>query len=443
MNEYSLPFCYFNEMVEVKIPSNCFAGTLEASFPDVLKDTELAVKNSLDKPVGTPPLSSTLKRGDSVVIIIPDRTRPLPLRPILSTLVSYLLNCGIHSTDILAVIATGTHRAMTQQEIEQEVGMDMLKTVQVVNHNWRDQSNLVDLGQTDSGVPIQVSRKVYEADKVIGIGTVKPHQIAGWSGGAKCIQPGVCGKETTEKTHWVFANIPKNLIIGNVAAQPRKEMEKVAKQVGLDFVINVVLDRNKELSYIRSGDFIEAHRNCVRFASPFFTMGFNQQANVVICGSGTWASNLWLASGTASYADLFIKDGGTLIILASCPEGLDPEHPVIGEYGFRSYEEIAELVEQGKITDLVGATHMTQLGNMIFKRDIDCVLVSKGISEELVAKLNCTYAKSPQDAVEIALKKHGTNNTAIYAMPGRVPGGILPGGTNSGNTDHEMLPNIQ
>ncbi|MFX0200665.1 MAG: lactate racemase domain-containing protein, partial [Candidatus Hodarchaeota archaeon] len=270
---------------------------------------------------------------------------------------------------------------------------------------------------------------VYEADKVIGIGTVKPHQIAGWSGGAKCIQPGVCGKETTEKTHWVFANIPKSLIIGNVDAQPRKEMERVAQQVGLDFVINVVLDRNKELSYICSGDFIEAHRNCVHFASPFFTMGFSQQADIVICGSGTWASNLWLAGGTASYADLFMKNGGTLIILASCPEGLDPEHPVIGEYGFRSYEEIAELVKQGKITDLVGATQMTQLGNMMFKRDIECILVSKGISEELAAKLNLTYAKSPQDAIEIALRKHGTNGITIYAMPGRVPGGVLPKST--------------
>jgi hypothetical protein len=123
---------------------------------------------------------------------------------------------------------------------------------------------------------------------------------------------------------------------------------------------------------------------------------------------------------------LFIKNGGTLIILASCPEGLDPEHPVVGEYGFRSYEDIAGLVEKGKITDLVGAAHMAQLGNMIYKRNIDCILVSEGISKKLSERLKLRYANSAQDAVKFALRKHGTNATSIYAMPGRMPGGVLP-----------------
>lgn len=425
-NEISLPFYFFNEIVKVKIPERCFGGILELKVPHSVENEAIAIENSLMNPVGSLPLVSIVNKGDRIIIIIPDRTRPMPLRLILKILVTNLLNCNISQDNILIMIANGTHRAMTQHEIEEEVGEEIIRKIKIVNHNWRDHTNLIDLGYTDSGIPIHVNREVYEADKLIGIGLVKPHQIAGWSGGAKCIQPGVCGKETTEKTHWAFANIPKKMIIGNIEAQPRIEMEKVARKVGLDFIINAVTSQKKKLSYICSGDFIEAHRNCVKHAIPFYTMEFNQQADIVICGSGTWASNLWLAAGTASYADLFLRDSGTLIILAASPEGLEPEHLVIGEYGFRGYEEISELVNQRKITDLVAAAHMTQLGDMISKRGIECIIVSDGISEKQAKKLKLSYAKSPKDAVKIALKKHGVAGTTIYAMPGLLPGGILP-----------------
>lgn len=417
MNNLVLNLTYGGAQHQISIPAESLLGIPRAHDVPEMVDSMQAIARSLADPIGVEPLKRLVAPGKRVALIVPDQTRPMPLRMIVTVILNELNLAGLRNDSITIVLALGTHRPMTQVEIETMVGVDVASSVRIVNHNWSNPDALIDLGVTPSGTPIQVNRFVCEADVKIGIGSVKPHRSAGWSGGGKIIDPGVCGSDTIGWTHWRSVNFESSEIMGNVNNPIRDEIEHVAGMVGLDFITNVVLNRDNKIASVSSGHFIMAHRKCVEFAEKMYRVSLPRNADILISGMGSWAPDFWSAVASLFMAEFLVKDGGTVVLVASCPDGISPEHPEILKFGYPRFETVQFLVETGQIRNLSAASHMALTSRILWMKGIECILVSRGIDEKTSLEVGLSWAGSPQEAVDRAFKKHGPSAKA-YVLPG-------------------------
>jgi lactate racemase len=403
----TIEFQYGKNTIKVKIPENSII-----SFPHINNvkkplDGIREFKNALGKPIESPRLSNIAGLKENVVVVIPDRTRPMPTDILLPIILNELNDGGIEDVNITAIIALGTHRGMTKNEIQQMVGKEVLQRIPVINHDWDNPEVLLPLGRSENGTWIDVNKIVYEADLVVGLSSVKPHRAAGWSGGAKIIDPGVCGKRTIDGTHYSTVDFAINEITGVLDNPIRKEMENVAKKVGLDFSINIVLSEKEEILHVSAGNFIQAHKNAVEFAEKIYRDPQSEKADFMVCGSGSWGPDFWGAVQAIFSAEYLVKDGGTVVFFTECPEGFTPEHPQILEFGYRPIAEIKKLVTNGKLTDKAAAGHIAAVARIVIEKNIECVIVSEGISKKIAESVGLKWMGKPQSAVDYIFKKHG------------------------------------
>jgi nickel-dependent lactate racemase len=418
------------ERISLTIPDGSLIETIDIPYSPPLKDPEAAILNTLRHPVESPPLSALaagLAAGKGrVVVVIPDRTRPAPLNLVLRLVLTELHEGGVTPSAITIIIGIGTHRPMNEAEIADHVGEDIVRSYRVMNHRWWEKEELVELGVTRNGTPIQVSRWVAEADLTVAVGGVKPHGVVGWSGGAKMIQPAVSGFEATGITHWLSAKVQCSgaLIIGTTDNPVRAEMEEFAGIAGLDFIVNYVLNSEYEMLGVFSGHYVKAHRACVELARPKFTYTCrsNEPADVLLVGTSKAQGNMWALGTGPCWAGSVLKRGGTIVLVAPCPDGVAEEHPDVLAYGYRPFEEVAALVEEGRIKDLAAADHIARCGSYVRRKDLRCILVSKGVSRAEAKRLGMEHVASAQEAVEMALKRHGAQ--ARFSLH---PGGTFAG----------------
>lgn len=411
----------YPELPGLIIPDKNFAGIYGPQEMKNLPEDLEVISRGLNNPIGTPQLQDMLKPTDKVLIITDDNTRTTPLHLIVPVLIDKLLAAGVVRENIKILIALGTHRPMTEREIADKFG-DIYGKFPIVNHNWRDLDTLVDVGTTTRGTPIVVNKEIVEADFVIGIGHIVPHRVAGFSGGSKIIQPGVCGGETTGKTHWLSAGYRGDQILGLQDNPVRQELNEAAQKVGLDVIINVVQDANKRVVELVAGDPVKAfHRGC-EAAREVYGVSIPARADIVIVDSYPADIEMWQAAKGVYTAGLVVKDGGTVILVTPCPEGVARQHPQVTEIGYQSYQDILTKVEDDSLSDLTVAAHIVHVGEVIADR-ASGILVSPGISRETAEQLNFQYAETPQKALEMALQKHGENASVIVLQHG---GELLP-----------------
>ncbi|HIE14449.1 TPA: nickel-dependent lactate racemase, partial [Candidatus Bathyarchaeota archaeon] len=359
-----------------------------------------------------PGIKDLAKKGKKTVILCDDYTRPTPAHRVMPLLLDMLNEAGITDSNIRIVMALGTHRPMTEEEIIKKVGAEVYERVEVLNHDWRDEKSLVSLGKTINGTPITVNKHVVEADLKIGVGYIVPHRVSGYSGGAKIVQPGVCGGDTTGYTHWLSARFKGEEILGVAENPVRHEIEEVARRVGLDFIVNTVLNAKGEIVNVVAGDFIKAHRKGVEEAKRIYGVEIPSKAEVVVCDSHPCDADMWQAAKGIYSADLVVKRGGSIAFITPCWEGVSPEHPDVLKFGYISYSEVERLVEEGKIKDLSAAAHIVHVGRVSAEK-AEVILYSEGISEEETERLNFKYAETPQKAVDEALKRQGPNSKIV------------------------------
>ena len=229
-----------------RVPADNLLGVYSPLAAPVAPDSAAEIARALAAPIEAPTLVEFARGRRSVVIVADDNTRPTPTDVIVPLLLAALNAAGVPDDAIRAVIALGTHRPMTPDEIERKFGPEVVRRVPVDNHEAFDPAALVDLGATPSGVPVFVNRTVMEADLVIGVGSIVPHHIPGYSGGAKIIQPGVCGERTTGEVHLLSVRREGSLL-GVVENPVRAEMEAIAERAGLRAILNTVLDTQGRL----------------------------------------------------------------------------------------------------------------------------------------------------------------------------------------------------
>jgi nickel-dependent lactate racemase len=310
---------------------------------------------------------------------------------------------GVCDGDIAIMIALGTHRQMHHHELTQRVGEAVFHRVPVFNLS-QDPKDFVDLGVTPLGIPIQVSRQFLDSQISIAIGNIVPHMYAGWSGGAKMVQPGVTSALTTGRTH-LMAGPRVHEILGDAENDVRKEMEAIAIRAGLKFIVNVVLDGAGRVAGVVAGDVVKAHRAGVEIARPIYTVNLDEKPDIVVASSHPADRDLWQGFKPVNNCGMLVKDGGTLILLIPAPEGISHDHPELTEMGPMAPERVMAMVADGTIANEVAAA--TFLAFYQTRKRIHVVLVSEGISNTEALKIGITATTDFEEALEAALVRHG------------------------------------
>ncbi|MDR1966209.1 MAG: nickel-dependent lactate racemase [Synergistaceae bacterium] len=420
---YSIPYGSSTAYFDAPDESVIFKGEMK-NLPAVA-DLEAAIWDALENPIGTPPLKEIARGKKNILFLVEDSTRSTPLAEIMPVITRYLNEIGVPDGNMSFLTAPGTHRTMTEAEILEKLGGEIVRRFRIYQHDATATGELVDMGFVMAGdyrVPVHINRRVLEADFVFGLGNIIPHSDAGYAGGAKILQPGVCGFATTAATHassGFCPDIPLGMKDGNPC---RKGMEEVASRAGLSFILNVVKNCSGEVCGVFAGDFIEAHRRGVDMAEESFMVGIPERADIVVVSSYPADIDYWQAEKGVIGAYFAVREGGIIIFAAPCPEGLATNHPRLREWLSKPLVEVLDGLRshsaEDEDADLVSA--VLAVCNCRTRDRADIYIVTDGLDDLDIAALQYRRFESVQAALDEAMKK----------IPGATIG-ILPQGAIS------------
>jgi len=317
---------YGSETLSMTLPG---AHLLRPAAGEVPADPEAIVARALDAPLGTPTIERLVFPGEKVVVVTSDITRYTASEVYLPLIVERLNRAGIPDGDIEIVIALGIHRRQTENEHRKILGA-LYGRIAVYDHECDDPGALVFLGETSSKIPVSVNRRVAEADRVIVTGTAGFHYFAGFGGGRKGLVPGVAARQTCMATHFAVFNPPEiggkhplattGILDGNPVHEALLE---AARMVRPDFILNTVLSPKKELLGVYCGELEDAHLVACDHIRRLFCAPLDEPADlaVVSCGGHPKDINFIQAHKALDYGVRSLRDGGTLILMAACPDG--------------------------------------------------------------------------------------------------------------------------
>ena len=315
----------------VELISGAWFGdrTIKLDFPSNWKVTVIGgktippltydqIKEKINNPEGTPGLAITGQKRTRAAIIIDDITRPTPTHMILPFILEELKNAGLDKESIIIIIASGTHRQASKEDIQKKIGVALTSKIKVICHDCR--KDLVYLGKSSNGTPIYVNKAVMECDLKIGVGCIYPHPVAGFSGGSKIIMPGIVGIETARYMHENLRGAYQRG--GSLDTELRQEIEEVAARVGLDFIINVVLNQEREIAGLFAGDKIMAFRHGVEFASATYSVVPIDDADIIISDMYPFDTSLQFVHDRGFWPLMDDNKNSQKIAIAACPMGL-------------------------------------------------------------------------------------------------------------------------
>lgn len=416
-------FPNYSDIASASIPKKLLIDIVQPRIKSNPETTNSKIiKLGLEQPINSPGLKDLIKKGQEILIIVDDYTRTTPTNLILPILMEKLHLAGISRKDIKLLVASGTHRKMSHEEKKKKYGKDIVNNYEILDHNCHDDKSLVKLDTTKQGTEIWINREVLKADFVIGIGQIVPHRVAGFSGGSKIIQPGVCGPITTGQTHWLSAKYKGSEIMGKINNPIREEINKIGKTVGLKFIINTICDGSGKVFKCVCGEPVKTFEEGCKSALAIYGVPLTAKGDIVIVDSFPADIELWQAAKGIFSGDLALKPDGVLILVSPCTEGVSAEYPNIIDIGYRSFPEIEGMVENGKLKDLTLAAHLAHVGRVI-QGERTGILVSPGIPKNIAEKLGFYYAKTVQDALELALKIKGNDAKVVVIKNG---GSLMP-----------------
>ena len=310
------------------------------------------VETALNNPIGAPTISDIAHGKESAVIVVEDISRPTRCGPICEIILSELNSAGIPDHNITLIGAIGSHRPMTRHDYIKKVGTNVVNRLNIENHHPYE--NLVKLGKSAMGTPIFLNKTYFNADIKIAVGTVIPHPLAGFGGGAKIVLPGICGIETLAANH--SAGFEGKGIGLGIITDLRKDIEDVCGRVGLDFSINIVSTKNRGIAGVFAGHFVEAHREAVELAKQVYQTKvpsikdedkydvglFNLFPEDTELKQTNKGLNMFMKVGN------ILKEEAAVIFLSACSEGRG-FHSLMGETGsmlFLKWKELAGTLLQ-------------------------------------------------------------------------------------------------
>jgi len=306
-----------------------------------LEELETAIKN----PIGAPPIQEIARGKKNAVIVVEDISRPTRAGTICELVLEELNEAGLSNENVTLIAALGAHRPMTREDFIKKVGEKVVDSVNIENHHPYE--NLVFIGYSNRGTPIYINKTYYEADVKIAVGTVIPHPLAGFGGGAKIILPGVCGIQTLEANHKAAL---KGIGVGlGFITELRMDIEDVCSRVGLDFSINLVSTMKRGIAGIFAGHYIQAHRKAVELAKKVYHTELpklSPDERLDIGFFNLYPEDTELSQTVKGFPIFFsaqelFKRDAAIIFMTAATEGRG-YHSLLGETGYRLYQNWGE-----------------------------------------------------------------------------------------------------
>jgi len=395
--------------LEVEIPDNRMIGPLSIRPAPALNNPSEAIRNAIHNPIASKSLFEIAKGKKSACIVICDITRPVPNQLILPEILTVLENAGLLKNQITILIATGMHRPNEGAELIELVGQTIANNYRVVNHHGPIDSEQDYLGTTDNGVPVYIDSVYMRAEVKITTGLIEPHFMAGYSGGRKVICPGIVGFQTVKVWHSPkFLEHPKaesDSLEGNPV---HEENTKIALMAGCDFIVNVCLDGDRKITWVGAGDMIKAWQEGVAFIRKVVKSPIDEPVDIVLTSCGGYPlDTTWYQAVKGLVGALpILKQGGTIILVASMTEGLGGpefqqlmhENPDIKAFKKRIMETDYFIMDQWQLEELC----------KVLEKGIVKVFTT-GLSAEALSKCHVTPVASPEIAIADALHQYGPN----------------------------------
>ena len=392
----------------VEIPDGNLRGILTPNdVPHGLMGEE-EVRRALAAPIGSPPLGAIVHPGEKIAVITSDITRPMPTYTVMPALLDELYAAGVKPEDITLVFALGSHRKHTEEERRHLAGDRAFQEIRCVDG---DVSDVVHLGTTSRGTPVDIVRVVAEADRRICLGNIEYHYFAGYSGGAKAIMPGVSTRDAIQSNHKRM--VQEEACAGRIAGNPvREDIEEAAALCGVDFILNVVLDEHKEIVKAVAGDVTAAHREGCKFLDSLYRKEIPQREDIVIVSQGGAPKdlNLYQTQKALDNAKHAVKKGGVVILVGSCKEGLGER--VFEEWMTTSPSPESMIERIGRDFQLGG--HKAAAIAMVLQ-NADIYLVSD-LEPDFVSSIFLKPYASVQEALDAAFQKLGPD-AGVLVMP--------------------------
>lgn len=413
-----ISFPYGKETLTVDIPSSRLNAVLvseQHKFKPEKSGIEL-VKEALSNPINSQPLSELAKDKNNIVIIASDHTRPVPSKSIIPPMLEEIRK-GNPDAKITFLIATGCHRGTTKDELIDKFGEEIVKNERIVIHDCLDSENMVTIGTLPSGGELSINKIAYEADLLVSEGFIEPHFFAGYSGGRKSVLPGIAGRTSVLANHCSeFIAHPRSRT-GILEGNPiHKDMLWAALKAKLKFIVNVVIDENKQPLFAVAGETESAHAKGCEFLSKLCKVD-PVAADIVISTNGGYPldQNIYQAVKGMTAAEATVNDGGVIIMLAKSNDGHGGEN---------FYRQLAEESDIAKTMDMFlsrsrNETLPDQWQSQILIRILQKakVIYISDAPDEMIKAMHMIPCHSLPDAIKQAEEILNNPNATITAIP--------------------------
>ncbi len=402
MANFSLP--YYKERLSFSVEDSRLAGVLTSRSEDYeagKSQTEL-VRDALASPIGATPLRELAKDKKHIVIISSDHTRPVPSKVTMPVLLEEIRSTN-PSCRITILVATGMHRPTTKEELIDKYGAEIAENEEIVVHNAYLDEEMTFKGTLPSGGELWLNKLVDEADLLIAEGFIEPHFFAGFSGGRKSVLPGIASKKTVLWNHNALFLADSRARTGNLAGNPvHEDMLYAAKQAGLCFILNVVINSEKEVIAAFAGDLTEAHAKGCEFVASLARVK-PIPADIVVTTNGGYPldQNIYQTVKGMTAGEACVREGGVIIIASSCMDGHG------GEF---FYKLLADQPSAKAAFDAINGvkpadTQFDQWEAQILARVLckaSVILVSKHCDPDMIKAMHIKHAFTLEEAMEQA-----------------------------------------
>lgn len=405
---------YGKSGLNIELPDK-LTTIIEPTFLPGIPDPIAALTNAIRNPIGTLPLKKIIKPNQTVGISICDITRPMPSSTILPVLLEEIKH--VSNEQITIFIATGTHRANTQFELDKMLGNNITKKYKIINHDAFNEKELKSAGKTSNNIPIWLNKNWLESDIKITTGFVEPHFFAGFSGGPKMISPGLAGFKTIMALHSAKmisnSNATWGITFGNPIHDSIREIATINK---VDFSIDVSINKNHQITSIYAGELFTIHKACSDFVKHISMKPIKKQYPIVLTSNSGYPLdiNLYQAVKGISAAGQVIQKKGSILCVAECQDGI----PSNGKFkqileSRDTPEKLLKMINSQKYQshDQWQVQILTQI---MMKANIS--FMSENLSNKEIKSAHMTPINNLQDTVIQKLKEYG-KKAEILVLP--------------------------
>ena len=336
----------------IELSDNYHIDIIEPHKTEGLNDQNIAITNALRNPYNSVALKNIVKSNDKIAIIFSDITRATPYEVILPALLNELKN--IPRENICFFCATGTHRFATKEELIKILGEHVAKNYEIIQNDTNNSELHEYVGTTTSGNRVLVNKKILDYDLKILTGFIEPHFFAGFSGGGKALVPGMANVETIKFNHSIKKLSLETVNWGITYGNPLwEEIMESAEFVPNLFLLNITLNKNKEITNVFAGDLRTAHMAGCQFVKDSAMVSVDKKYDIVITSNSGYPLdlNIYQTVKGMSAAAQIVKKGGTIIMVAECWDGI----PCNSDYekiltSVNSVEELMEFIKKNETT---------------------------------------------------------------------------------------------